>query len=87
MIPCVQRSWPVSSPAVQQLNGTARPEHRAHHAVTIGLNDFTKPASGFTERHDLIALDRGDLKRWAHGTHLYDVIRAGSAPRPPQGAR
>ncbi|MEV4426201.1 hypothetical protein ACN9M0_31140 [Streptomyces sp. R-07] len=48
--------------------------------LTIGLNGFTKPAGDFAERHDLIALGREDLKRWALGTHLYDVIRAGGAP-------
>ncbi|MFF9570045.1 hypothetical protein [Streptomyces sp. NPDC014685] len=61
-------------------NGTARPEHGAHHAIIIGLNGFTKPACDLAGRHDLIVLGREDLKRWAHGTHLYDVIRAGSAP-------
>ncbi|MFD7323920.1 restriction endonuclease [Streptomyces sp. NPDC059875] len=81
VVQCKQLSRPVASPAVQQFNGTARPEHGAHHAVIIGLNGFTKPARDFAAKHNLIALGREDLKRWAHGTHLYDIIRAG-APSP-----
>jgi restriction system protein len=76
VVQCKQLSRPVNSPAMQQFNGTARPEHGADHAVIIGLNGFTQPALDFASRHGLITVGREDLKRWAHGTHLYDVIRA-----------
>jgi restriction system protein len=80
VIQCKQLSRPVSSPAMQQFNGTARPEHGADHAVVIGLNGFTQPALDFAARHRLVTIGREDLKRWAHGTHLYDVIRARTTP-------
>ncbi|MFI2737221.1 restriction endonuclease [Streptomyces sp. NPDC018711] len=80
VVQCKQLRRPVNSPAMQQFNGTARPEHGADHAVVIGLNGFTRPALGFASRHRLITIGREDLKRWAHGTHLYDVIRARTTP-------
>ncbi|MFJ1550682.1 restriction endonuclease [Streptomyces sp. NPDC088246] len=80
VVQCKQLSRPVNSPAMQQFNGTARPEHGADHAVIIGLNGFTRPALDFAARHRLITIGREDLKRWAHGTHLYDIIRALTAP-------
>ncbi|MET9375533.1 restriction endonuclease [Streptomyces sp. NPDC002992] len=46
-----QLSTPVAFPAVQQVNGTVRPEHGAHHSIIIGLNGFTKPAWDFAEEH------------------------------------
>ncbi|MEU2509840.1 restriction endonuclease [Streptomyces sp. NPDC007863] len=80
VVQCKQLNRPVNSPAMQQFNGTARPEHGADHAVIIGLNGFTQPALDFASRHRLITVGREDLKRWAHGTHLYDVIRARTTP-------
>ncbi|MEV6357294.1 restriction endonuclease [Streptomyces hydrogenans] len=78
VVQCKQLNRPVSSPAVQQFNGTARPEHGADHAIIIGLNGFTQPALDFASRHHLITVGREDLRRRAHGAHLYDVIRARS---------
>ncbi|MFT9788146.1 restriction endonuclease [Streptomyces rhizosphaericola] len=43
VIKCKQLRRPVSCVAVQQFNGTARPEYGAHHAIIIGLNGFTNP--------------------------------------------
>ncbi|WP_426366714.1 restriction endonuclease [Streptomyces sp. E-08] len=80
VVQCKQLNRPVNSPAMQQFNGTARPEHGADHAVIIGLNGFTQPALDFASRHRLITIGHEDLKRWAHGTHLYDVIRARTTP-------
>ncbi|WP_127454907.1 restriction endonuclease [Streptomyces sp. B29(2018)] len=71
---CKRYARPVASGAVQQFNGTARPEHGADHAVIIGLNGFTDPAMKFAARHQLTAMDRPALKRWAHGQHLYDAV-------------
>ncbi|MGW8360288.1 restriction endonuclease [Streptomyces wedmorensis] len=43
VVQCRQVSQPVNSPAMQQFNGTARPEHGADHAIVIGLNGFAQP--------------------------------------------
>ncbi|MEV6330532.1 hypothetical protein [Streptomyces sp. NPDC051909] len=48
-------------------------------ALAVG-NGFTQPALDFASRHRLITVGREDLKRWAHGAHLYDVIRARTTP-------
>ncbi|WP_043687388.1 restriction endonuclease [Streptomyces xylophagus] len=67
---------PVGSKEVQTFNGTARPEHGAHHPIMIGLSGFTQPAIAFAARHAIVLVGRPELKRWAHGTHLYDIIEA-----------
>ncbi|MEV7930569.1 restriction endonuclease [Kitasatospora sp. NPDC088779] len=65
---------PVGSRDVQTFNGTARPEHGADVPVMVGLNGFTADARAFAARHDLVLVGRKVLKRWAHGTRLYDAI-------------
>ncbi|MET7505768.1 restriction endonuclease [Streptomyces albidoflavus] len=75
VVQCKRYARPVASGAVQQFNGTARPEHGGDRAVIIGLSDFTVPALEFAARHELTAIGLGALKRWAHGQHLYDAVR------------
>ncbi|WP_318036758.1 restriction endonuclease [Streptomyces chengmaiensis] len=71
---------PVGSGALQKFNGTARPEHGADVAVIVALNGFTKPATEFAERHDIVLIGRPELKRWAHGEHLYAVVGEQHSP-------
>lgn len=74
IVQCEQYCDPVGSGHVQKFNGTARPHHGADVPIMIALNGFTQPAIGFAVHHDLILMGRPELKRWAHGQHLYDVL-------------
>lgn len=74
-----QYSSPVGSGHVQQFNGTARPHHGADAPIMIALNAFTQPATDFARRHALLLVSRRELKLWAHGQHLYDVLGIESA--------
>ncbi|MFI9325069.1 restriction endonuclease [Kitasatospora aureofaciens] len=74
VVQCKRYARPVGSRDVQTFNGTARPEHGADVPVMVGLNGFTADARAFAARHDLILVGRKVLKRWAHGTCLYDAI-------------
>ncbi|MFD4605358.1 restriction endonuclease [Streptomyces sp. NPDC058464] len=74
-----QYSNPVGSGHVQQFNGTARPHHGADLPIMIALNGFTEPAIKFAQHHQLILMGRAELKKWAHGRHLYDVLGIHSA--------
>ncbi|WP_053672720.1 restriction endonuclease [Streptomyces sp. H036] len=74
ILQCKQYKAPVGSGHVQKFNGTARLHHGADLPIMIGLNGFTEPAIGFAAHHDLILMGRPELKRWAHGQHLYDVL-------------
>lgn len=79
ILQCKQYSNPVGSGHVQQFNGTARPHHGADLPIMIALNGFTEPAIKFAQHHQLILMGRAELKRWAHGRHLYDVLGIQSA--------
>ncbi|GAB1333349.1 restriction endonuclease [Streptomyces sennicomposti] len=74
ILQCKQYKNPVGSGHVQKFNGTARLHHGADVPIMIGLNGFTQPAVDFAAHHDLILMGRPELKRWAHGQHLYDVL-------------
>ncbi|KUM67124.1 restriction endonuclease [Streptomyces curacoi] len=74
VIQCKQYAAPVGSGALQKFNGTAVPEHGADVAVIVALNGFTKPATDFAQRHHIMLIGRPELKRWAHGEHLYAVV-------------
>ncbi|MFJ9590547.1 restriction endonuclease [Streptomyces acidicola] len=74
VLQCKKYARPVGSKEVQRFNGTARPEHGADLALIIGLNGFTQPAIDFAQRHNLTLIGRHELKRWAHGEHLYSVL-------------
>ncbi|MFC9331332.1 restriction endonuclease [Kitasatospora sp. NPDC057015] len=67
---------PVGSRDVQTFNGTARPVHHADMPVMVGLNGFTADARALGDDQDLALVGRRTLKRWAHGTHLYDAMDA-----------
>ncbi len=74
ILQCKQSKAPVGSGHVQKFNGTARLHHGADVPIMIGLNGFTQPAIDFAAHHDLILMGRPELKRWAHGQHLYEVL-------------
>ncbi|MFH8804926.1 restriction endonuclease [Streptomyces sp. NPDC017936] len=74
ILQCKQYQNPVGSGHVQKFNGTARPHHGADIPIMIALNGFTQPAIDFARHHRLILVGRPELKKWAHGRHLYDVI-------------
>ncbi|WP_240509206.1 restriction endonuclease [Streptomyces agglomeratus] len=74
ILQCKQYQNPVGSGHVQKFNGTARLHHGADLPIMIGLNGFTQPAIDFAAHHNLILMGRPELKRWAHGQHLYDVL-------------
>ncbi|MER5549837.1 restriction endonuclease [Streptomyces sp. NPDC002589] len=74
ILQCKQYTNPVGSGHMQKFNGTARPHHRADLPIMIALNGFTDPAIQFAQHHQLILMGRPELKRWAHGQHLYDVL-------------
>ncbi|MDQ0785676.1 restriction endonuclease [Streptomyces sp. B3I8] len=79
IVQCKQYRSPVGSGHVQKFNGTARPHHGADLPIMIALNGFTQPAIDFARHHQLILMGRPELKRWAHGEHLYDVLGIRSA--------
>ncbi|WP_030621065.1 restriction endonuclease [Streptomyces fulvoviolaceus] len=76
VLQCKQYARPVGSRQVQTFNGTARPEHGAYHPIMVGFSGFTRPAIEFAARHGIVLVGRPELKRWAHGTPLYDIIEA-----------
>ncbi len=80
VVQCKQYSAPVGSGALQKFNGTAVPEHHADIAVIVALNGFTRPAVDFAQRHDIVLIGRPELKRWAHGEHLYTVVEEQRSP-------
>ncbi|WP_158086577.1 restriction endonuclease [Streptomyces phaeoluteigriseus] len=49
-------------------------------AVIVALNGFTRPATDFARRHGIILVGRPELKRWAHGEHLYAVVKEEHSP-------
>ncbi|MER5361663.1 restriction endonuclease [Streptomyces sp. NPDC002785] len=75
IVQCKQYQSPVGSGHVQKFNGTARPHHGADLPIMIALNGFTRPAIDFAQHHRLILVGRPELKQWAHGQHLYDVLK------------
>ncbi|WP_435127751.1 restriction endonuclease [Actinacidiphila sp. bgisy144] len=74
VVQCKKYAKPVGSQDMQRFNGTARPEHGADIAMIIGLNGFSQPATHFANRHRLTLIGRQELKRWAHGEHIYSVL-------------
>ncbi|MFE7566098.1 restriction endonuclease [Streptomyces sp. NPDC057539] len=79
ILQCKQYQNPVGSGHVQKFNGTARPHHGADLPIMIALNGFTQPAINFAQHHQLILMGRSELKQWAHGQHLYNVLGVQSA--------
>lgn len=80
VLQCKQYSGTVGSEAVQRFNGTAVPEHHAQVAVIVALNGFTLPATNFARRHGIVLVGRPELKRWAHGEHLYAAVKEEHSP-------
>ncbi|MFK0160726.1 restriction endonuclease [Streptomyces sp. NPDC090493] len=78
ILQCKQYASPVGSGprAAVQRNS---PHHGADVPILIALNGFTQPATDFARRHALLLVSRRELKLWAHGRHLYDVLGIESA--------
>lgn len=74
ILQCKRYRARVTSGHVQQFNGTARPHHGADVAIMIGLAGFTEPAATFARQHRITVLGRDEIKKWAHGTHLYRAV-------------
>ncbi|QEV21142.1 restriction endonuclease [Streptomyces alboniger] len=74
ILQCKRYRARVTSGHVQQFNGTARPHHGADVAIMIGLAGFTDPAATFARQHHITVLGRAEIKKWAHGTHLYQAV-------------
>lgn len=85
ILQCKQYQNTVGSGHVQKFNGTARLHHGADVPIMIALNGFTQPAIDFAQHHQLILMGRPELKKWAHGQHLYDVLGIQSTTRPQLG--
>ncbi|MFH9944424.1 restriction endonuclease [Streptomyces murinus] len=69
------RKTTVGSPAIQRLNGTARPVHKADHVVAVTNGSFSQPADKFARSQNIILIDRQLLGRWATwGTPLSEVL-------------
>ncbi|MEV5592205.1 restriction endonuclease [Streptomyces sp. NPDC052496] len=66
----------VDSAAVQRLNGTARPVHRADEVVMVTSGDFSKPAREFARSQKIHLVDRQTLKKWSEwGDSLYSILK------------
>ncbi|MFK8909910.1 restriction endonuclease [Streptomyces sp. YS-3] len=74
ILQCKRYRARVTSGHVQQFNGTARPHHGADVAIMIGLAGFTEPAATFARQHHITVLGCAEIKKWAHGTHLYQAV-------------
>ncbi|MFB7214043.1 hypothetical protein [Streptomyces sp. NPDC056255] len=65
---------------MQRFNGTAVPEHYADVAVIVALNGSTKSGADFARKHGITLMGRPELKRWAHGEHLYAAVEEEHSP-------
>lgn len=57
----------VGSHVMYQVNGTARPVHRADIAVVVTNGSFTRDARAWGDRHGVRWIDRDLLRRWVEG--------------------
>ncbi|MFI0901879.1 restriction endonuclease [Streptomyces sp. NPDC020983] len=65
----------VSSHVMYQVNGTAKPVHRADVAVVVTNGSFTRDARAWGDRHGICWIDRERLRRWAeHGDAFGDLL-------------
>jgi len=74
VLQCKRYARAVGSEHVQRFNGTARAVHGADLPLIVALNGFSVHAASFAADQRIILVGRRELKRWAHGEHLYDVL-------------
>ncbi|MEY9842869.1 restriction endonuclease [Streptacidiphilus sp. EB103A] len=79
VLQCKRYTKAVGSEHVQRFNGTARAVHGADLPLIVALNGFSIHAANFAASQGIILVGRSELKRWAHGEHLYNVL----APNNP----
>lgn len=71
----------VDSGAVQRLNGTARPVHKADIVVMVASGQFSEPASKFARSQNIHMISRETLRAWSEwGDSLYFLL---GIPEPP----
>ncbi|WP_324612817.1 restriction endonuclease [Streptomyces specialis] len=76
----------VSSSGLYQVKGTARPVHRADHAVVVTNADFTRDAKAWGDQHHIHWTDWARLQAWAElGTPLHDLLRPARATTATSG--
>lgn len=65
----------VGSHLMYQVNGTARPVHRADVAIVVTNSSLTRDAKVWGDRHGICWIDRERLQRWAdHGETFGDLL-------------
>ncbi|MFJ6637102.1 restriction endonuclease [Streptomyces sp. NPDC091376] len=65
----------VDSAAMQRLNGTARPIHKADVVAMVTSGEFSGPARAFANSQKIHMIGRESLKRWSEwGDSLYQVL-------------
>ncbi|MGW7458419.1 restriction endonuclease [Streptomyces sp. NPDC054797] len=66
----------VGSPAIQRLNGTARPVHRGDCVLAVTNGSYSIPAFKFASSQSIDLMARPILERWATwGTPLSEILK------------
>ncbi|MVU75869.1 hypothetical protein GPX89_01250 [Nocardia sp. ET3-3] len=79
----LRQSKPVSPDVVYQVNGTARPYHKADIPIIVTNSTFSAQAAAFAGQYDIYLIDEYALRRWA--TWGEDIYRVLGLPRPEGG--
>ncbi|CAG6397578.1 restriction endonuclease [Streptomyces cocklensis] len=78
----------VGSHVMYQVNGTARPVHRADIAVVVTNGSLTRDAKAWGDRHGICWIDRALLHQWADtGRPLAELLRLPVTARKRQARR
>lgn len=68
----------VGSPALQRLNGTAKPVHNADIVIAMTNGGFSLPARRFAENQDIFLVEAKELEYWATwGQPLQELLTIG----------
>lgn len=71
----LRQSKPVSPDVVYQVNGTARPYHKADIPIIVTNSTFSAQAAAFAGQYDIYLIDEYALRRWATwGEDIYRVL-------------
>ncbi|MER6534556.1 restriction endonuclease [Streptomyces sp900105755] len=73
----------VGSSVMYAVKGTARPVHKAEHAVVVTNGAFTRDAMTWGDRHGVHWIDRERLRHWAeNGAALHELLGLPARSRP-----
>lgn len=73
----------VGSSVMYAVKGTARPVHKAEHAVVVTNGAFTRDAMTWGDRHGVHWIDRERLRQWAeNGAALHELLGLPARSRP-----